>query len=87
MGRMFGIVVIVIALWIGLTIYTKGIEGSYQGALETMGLLDATPPAAGRSVQEDADGAPRSPVQRIGDRVNAHMRTIEERTNRQIGER
>jgi hypothetical protein len=33
MGRAFGLVLILIAMYIGMTIYTKGIESSFGGAL------------------------------------------------------
>ena len=65
MGRIFGIVVIVLAIWVGLEIYQNGTGGAFGGlfartgvAEESTGERQSTGQQAGSAVQQahqDAD--------------------------------
>jgi hypothetical protein len=43
MGKMFGILVIVVALWAGGQIYTQGAANAFGGILVTLGLEEPEP--------------------------------------------
>jgi hypothetical protein len=65
MGKIFGILMIVLGVWIGLEIFTKGSDAAFGGLFATGGR----PQAVG-----EAPGEPRrTPIQRIGDRVQESM--------------
>ena len=65
MGKFFGLAMMVIALWAGMTIYAEGIEGV---TAKVDGFL-----GEGESDTENA----RSIPQRFGDAVDAEMRERE----------
>jgi hypothetical protein len=73
MGRIFGLGMIVVALWVALTLYTGGVE-SLTGRVDE-GL--------GPASNAQADSKPRPITQRFGDAVDAEMRKRE----RQYAER
>ena len=70
MGKVFGILMIVLGVWVGIEIYTKGSDQAFGGALAWLG---------GESSTEPADT--RSPMQRFGDRVRTDMQTGAARTS------
>lgn len=47
MGKAFGILLIVVAIWIGLEVYTEGVDGAFGGRLAFLA------PAASRSAPAD----------------------------------
>jgi hypothetical protein len=76
MGKVFGILFMVLAIWVGIEIYTKGSDRAFGGALAWLG---------GESASADG-GDGRSTMQRFGDRVRSDMQTGAERTSGQIPE-
>ena len=69
MGRIFGLAMMVIGVWIALTLYREGIEGAFGGA------LGSGDPAAERP----------EPVTRAVERITeAAHRAHEDRMNRQL---
>ena len=75
MAKVFGILLIVLGVWVGLEIYTKGTHGAFggifAGAFEPVSDYQAAP-----------DG--RSPVQRITDQVRGDIERGAERTTRNV---
>ena len=72
MGKIFGIGVMVLCLWIGSEIFTKGAANAFGGVLTRIGL-------AGES--ED-DGDSRPVTQRAGDAVQAAQDAADARRER-----
>ena len=70
MGKVFGILFMVLAIWVGIEIYTKGTQQAFGGALTWLN---------GETPTEQTDG--RSPMQRFGDRVRTDMQTGAARTS------
>jgi hypothetical protein len=70
MARLFGIVLIVLAIWVGVEVYTKGVGGAFGGV-----LAGATDAPATRSTPDRALDA----FQRAYDKS-------EQRVDRQLGE-
>ena len=68
MGKLFGLVMIVVGLWAGMTIYTDGIEG----------LTGRVDEGLSSSRSEQADSRRRPITQRFGDAVDAQMRKREQ---------
>ncbi len=75
MGRLFGILAIVLGIWIGLEVYTKGTDQAFGGVFA--GLMDPV-----SDYEPSPDG--RSPVQRIGDQVRDDISLGADRTLRHI---
>ncbi len=75
MGKLFGILAIVLGIWIGLEVYTKGTDQAFGGIFA--GLTDPV-----SDYEASPDG--RSPVQRIGDRVRDDINLGADRTLRHI---
>jgi len=72
MGKAFGIVMIVLGIYVGMELYTEGMQNAFGGALVRMGLEEAP-----------ADGEPaRRPTEAIRDRVLEHNRLDAERKER-----
>ena len=70
MGKVFGILMIVLGVWIGIEIYTKGTEDACYGVFS---WLDGESGSAATAAQT---GQPRgSLVKRIGDKVRADIQT------------
>jgi hypothetical protein len=74
MGKVFGILLVVLGIWIGMELYLKGTAGALGGALTLM---------EGSDVQ-DVDH--RTTPQRAGDAARRALRVGEERRNRQLGD-
>ncbi len=63
MGRIFGLVMLITALWVGMEVYQEGIDAAFGGAFAALGDSDG----------EDAPRDGRSVPRRAGDKVqNAH---------------
>lgn len=74
MGRVFGILFIVVAIWVGLEVYTEGVSGAFGGALVEVGLAEA-------------EEAPDAPVtERAGRAFSRAYDASVDRVERQIDE-
>ena len=73
MQKVFGIAFIVIAIWVGLEVFTKGTDGAFGGALATLSPASARGPAA--------SGGPIT--DRVRAKVDAVNRAHEARVSRQ----
>jgi hypothetical protein len=75
MGRILGILAIVVGVWIGAEVYTKGVDGAFggifAGAMDPLSTYESTP-----------DG--RSPVQNITDNVRDNIERGADRTRRGV---
>jgi hypothetical protein len=68
MGKAFGLILMLIALYVGMTIYTEGIDQAFGGALAT----HLTPGA--QSADAPADRERRGSItDRVRERVTADM--------------
>lgn len=72
MKRIFGFLLMVLAVWIGVEFYTKGADAAFGGVFA--GALD---PVA----DYQADPGGRSPTQKIEDRVRSDIRRGFERSD------
>ena len=75
MGKLFGIVAVAGLVWVGLEFYSKGSAGAFGGIFESW-----TEPVS--SYRASSDG--RTPVQRIGDRVQSDINSGAERRERGV---
>lgn len=78
MAKAFGILAIVLGIWLALEVYTEGLENAAGGALA---FLDSPPEGSG---PEPARRAPL--LKRTGDAARDAMRRGEERVTRQLEE-
>lgn len=74
-----GILFIVVSIWIGLEIFTKGTQGAFGGAFST---ALAGGPGTGAASHEPPD----APMERIRSAVGNAQREHDARTNRLIGD-
>ena len=76
MGKIIGLLLVVVGIWVGLEVYQKGTQEAFGGALASLG----------GSASEETVRDPRSVPQRAGSAVeNAHTEA-DERRNRMLGE-
>jgi hypothetical protein len=83
MGRLFGIVLVLGAIYVGMTIYAEGIENAFGGVFAPIEPIDQgdEPWATGLTPAAQMADAPterrrRVPVtQAVRERVNDHMET------------
>jgi len=73
---MFGILLVVVGIWLGLEVYQNGIDGAFGGALASLG----------RSADEQAASHPRSVPQRAGDAVRRSHSEAQARLDRMLEE-
>lgn len=70
MQKLMGIVLMVVGIWVGIEIYTQGIDGAFGG-------IFASSRGAGEqttlSTQPTTPPDNRTVVRRAGDRVQSHM--------------
>jgi hypothetical protein len=78
MGRFFGLLLAVLALWAALEVYTEGLGDAFGGAFAGG--------AAGAKGAPSPDAGPRSVVRRAGDSVERSLREGERRTLDQLGD-
>jgi hypothetical protein len=76
MARIFGILLIVLGLWAGSEIYTKGAANAFGGALATLGFEDEAPDS----------GEQQSLPQRSGAKVGRAHAEADARRNRMLTE-
>lgn len=69
MGKAFGLVLMVAALWVGLEIYTEGMQSAFGGVFAKTGLVEEATPAA----------PAQRPTEAIRERVTGHMELGESR--------
>jgi hypothetical protein len=71
MGRLFGLILMVAAIYVGLTLYTEGFDNAFGGIFAS----------------SDEPSERQAPVtQRVRDRVTEHLRTGAERRERLAGD-
>ena len=75
MGKLFGIVVIVVGLWAGAEFYNEGTANAFGGALARFGMVDEAQPGEQLRVGE-----------RAGTAVEDSHAEAEERRSRMLGE-
>jgi hypothetical protein len=83
MGRLFGIVLVLGAIYVGMTIYAEGLENAFGGAFAPIEPIDQgeeplathlTP--AAQMADAPTERRRRVPVtQAVRERVNSHMET------------
>jgi hypothetical protein len=76
MGKILGILLVVVGIWLGLEVYQNGIQGAFGGALASL-----SGPADEQAVRD-----PRSLPRRAGDAVERAHAEAEARRNRALGE-
>jgi hypothetical protein len=76
MGKMFGILVIIVGLWAGSEIYTKGASNAFGGILTTLGFEAEAPDSA----------EPQSVPRRAGSKVSRAHAESDARRNRMLTE-
>ena len=76
MAKIFGMLLVVVGIWLGLEVYQNGMQGAFGGALASFG--DAA--------DEQAVGEPRSVAQRAGAAAERAHAEAEARRNRMLGE-
>jgi hypothetical protein len=73
MGKMFGILMIVVALWVGLEVYQNGTDGAFGGALAGLtGSSEERQPGERRPVPQRAGAA----VERAHTAANARRERL-----------
>ena len=76
MAKVFGILLIVLGIWAGSEIYTKGAANAFGGALAALGFEDEAPDSA----------EPQSLGQRSGTKVGRAHAEADARRNRLLSE-
>jgi hypothetical protein len=76
MAKVFGILLIILGLWVGSEIYTKGAANAFGGALVALGFEDEAPDSA----------EPQSIGQRAGSKVGRAHAESEARRERMLAE-
>jgi hypothetical protein len=76
MGKMFGILVIIVGLWAGAEIYNNGTAQAFGGILATLGLAEAAP----------QDAEPQSLGRRAGSKVGRSHADADARRERLLAE-
>jgi len=71
MGKVFGLLMIVGMAWVGIEVYSKGVEGAFGGIFSNEPAMQAA---------EQLQSTP----QRAGERVEEAMRRAEENRNQQL---
>lgn len=75
MGKVFGVLVIVVGIWVGLEVYTEGVRGAFGGAFAALAPAEeGAPPEEHRWAGE-----------RAGDSVSRAHEEASERRERQLG--
>lgn len=82
MGRVFGILLIVLGIWVGLEYYTKGSQafgGAFASWFEPIEQTEF-------SDRRYTDERMNSPAKRMGNKVERSYKEGEDRYRRQLGE-
>ncbi len=75
MGKLFGIIVIVVGLWAGAEIYNEGAANAFGGALTRLGMVQTAEPGEDQQVG-----------QRVGSKVSKSQAEADARRSRMLGE-
>jgi len=75
-AKIFGMLLVVVGIWLGLEVYQNGIQGAFGGALAGLG----------GSADEQAVANPRSVPQRAGEAVERAHAEAEARLERMLDE-
>lgn len=81
MGKFFGLAMMVVALWAGLTVYTDGVDG-LTGQVDSF-LEESTGKSSSRADSSPAE-VRRSLPRRVGDVVEAKLRKRDEERSRRL---
>ena len=76
MGKAIGIALMVMALWVGMEIYTEGMSGAFGGLLQDFGVAEAPADA----------GEPEKPLDALRMGVGEDMDVAEAKRKRAMGE-
>lgn len=76
MGKLFGIVIIVMAMWVGLEIYSQGVGGAFGGLLARFGSAD----------EAENSASARAPLDNVRDKVNRDHEEGWARRERMMGD-
>ena len=68
MGRLFAIILIVLGVWVGLEVYTNGVDGAFGGM-----FADAYEPPATRSAPDRAADAFQRAYNKSEERVDRQL--------------
>jgi hypothetical protein len=75
MGKIIGLLMTVVGIWVGMEIYMNGTQGAFDGAFASLGSSEAG---------QDYDR--RTAPQRAGDKARSAHQQADERRNRILGE-
>jgi hypothetical protein len=73
MGKIFGILLIVLGIWVGLTIFSEGTDSAFGGLF-----------ASAKAPADPGSGAPIT--QRVGQSVSRSLQAHEARTEKDVAE-
>ncbi len=59
MGRMFGLVLLLVSVWVGVEVYTRGLEGAFGGALASFAADDSPAHRAREKLSDRVESAAR----------------------------
>jgi hypothetical protein len=76
MAKIFGMLLLVVGIWLGLEVYQNGMQGAFGGAMASLG----------GSADEQTIRDPRSVPQRAGAAAERAYAEAEARRNRMLGE-
>jgi hypothetical protein len=82
MARIFGVLLIVLGVWVGMEIYTKGMHDAFGGALARFD----EPIHPGPSTSYDENGQRGSLAQRVGAKVKSDIKAGERRDDPDSGD-
>jgi hypothetical protein len=75
MGKVFGILFVVVSIWVVMEVYSEGTNNAFGGALVSAGLVDAESGESGQSK-----------IRRTGTKVNNAHAEADARRNRLLAE-
>ena len=70
MGKLFGIILLVLGIWLGVEVFTEGVDGAFGGIFAS-GSADEAPPT--RSTSERAADSVRRAYSESVDRVDRQL--------------
>jgi hypothetical protein len=76
LSRLFGLILFVLALYVGITIYTEGVEGAFGGIFVTLGMHSATTDPGGTDPYGLESRPSATPIiRRVEDRWREYIET------------
>ncbi len=82
MGRVFGILLMVFAIWVAVQFHTKGSDGAFGGAFSSQ--VDQAEQSAGAQSYTDLITHPSSTARRMGEMVERSQKASEDRHKRML---